>query len=135
MLRMIKVMVLEVPFGLPREDGEVITAKALEEDFPNATRVEIPKWNLRGDGSCCGYVLHHFASGKGMLITLNYALRPADDDLNKISPRYEEIPGIILKGRQHIFIPVDGKMTWGDLRGILQKLQTIIYHRIIHSGG
>ena len=133
--KMLKALIVEVPLGLHRKDDEVLTAESLEEELPIPTRVEIPRWNLEGDSPCAGFVQHHFANKKGMMIMLNYHLRPADDDLNKISPRYEEIPNIIRKGRGHIFVPVDGKLTWGDLREILQKHQTVIYHRIIHSDG
>lgn len=133
--RMLKALIVEVPLGLHRKDDEVITPEALGEELPNATFVEILQWKLDGDGPCTGFVQHHFANGKGMMIMLRLHLRPADDDLNKISPRYENIPGITLKRRGHVFVPADGKLTWGDLRGILQKLETVIYHRIIHSDG
>ena len=133
--KMLKTLVVEVPLGLHREDNEKITAEALEKEFPLATNVEIPPWKLDGDSPCAGFVQHHFANGKGMIIMLRLNLRPDENDLNKISPRYKEIPGITRHGRGHIFIPADGKLTWGELRGILQKLETIIYHRILHSDG
>lgn len=133
--KMLKTLIVEVPLGLHRKDDEVITAETLEEELPLTTNVEIPRWNLEGDSSCAGFVQHHFANKKGMMVMLRYHLRPADDDLNKISPRYENIPGITRRGRGHIFIPADGKLTWGELREILQKQKTVIYHRIIHSDG
>lgn len=133
--KMLKVLIVEVPLGLHREDNEVIIAEALEQELPNATYVGIPLWNLEGDGPCVGFVQHHFANGRGMMIMLSLHLRPDENDLNKISPLYKEISGITRHGRGHVFIPADGKLTWGDLRKILQKHQTILYHRIIHSDG
>lgn len=133
--KMLRTLVVEVPLGLHREDSEVITAEALEQELPNATLIEIPLWNLDGDSPCTGHVQDHFANGRGMMIMLNYHLRPGENDLNKISPRYKKILGITRYGRGHIFVPADGKLTWGDLRKILQKHQTILYHRIIHSDG
>lgn len=132
---MLRTLIVEVPLGLHRKDDEIITAEALEKELPCPTRVEIPQWKLDGDGPCVGFVQHHFANGKGMMIMLRLHLRPADDDLNKISPRYVEISGVVRKGRGHVFVPADAGLTWGDLRRILQKRQTIIYHRIIHSDG
>jgi|GEM_PF-4545277 hypothetical protein len=132
--KMLKTLIVEVPLGLHCKDEEIITAEALEKELPCPTRVEIPRLNLEGDGACTGFVQHHLANGNGMMIAFDYQLRRADDDINKISPRYERIPGVKLY-IGHIFIPADGNLTWGDLRKILQKRKTIIYHRIIHSDG